>query len=99
MQWALCYNLNIIKISIHFYYLCIYQFTYIIKIVQEFFKFLREYKILTLAITFIISVASSLLIKSLVDNIIMPITTSFISGGEWCCFYDLENIFTRRKSN
>lgn len=36
-----------------------------------------------LAVAFIIGVASTALIKSLVDNIIMPIITPFIPGGQW----------------
>lgn len=50
---------------------------------KEFKDFLKEYKIIGLAIAFIIGVASTTLIKSLVDNIIMPIVTFFIPGGEW----------------
>ena len=51
--------------------------------VNEFKDFLKEYKIVGLAIAFIIGIASSNLIKSFVDNIIMPIVTFFIPGGEW----------------
>ena len=38
----------------------------------EFMEFLKEYKIIALAIAFIMGVAATALIKSLVDNIIMP---------------------------
>lgn len=51
--------------------------------ISEFKDFLREYKIVALAVAFIIGVASTSLIKSLVDNIIMPIITPFIPGGGW----------------
>jgi large conductance mechanosensitive channel len=50
---------------------------------KDFFEFLKEYKIVGLAVAFIMGVASTSLIKSLVDNIIMPIITAFIPGGGW----------------
>lgn len=51
--------------------------------IGEFVEFLKEYKVVALAIAFVMSVASTALIKSLVDNIIMPIITAFIPGGTW----------------
>lgn len=53
------------------------------KIIKEFMDFLREYKVVGLAIAFIMGVAATALIKSLVDNVIMPIVTPFIPGGAW----------------
>ncbi|MBP1927870.1 large conductance mechanosensitive channel [Methanolinea mesophila] len=50
---------------------------------KEFKDFLYEYKIIGLAIAFIMGLAANQLIKSLVDNIIMPIITPFIPGGAW----------------
>ena len=50
---------------------------------KEFMDFLKEYKIIGLAIAFVIGIASKDLIKSLVDNIVMPIITAFIPGGGW----------------
>lgn len=52
-------------------------------ILQEFKEFLSEYKIVGLAIAFIIGVAASALVKSLVDNIVMPLITPFIPDGAW----------------
>ena len=52
-------------------------------LMKEFMEFLREYKIVGLAIAFIMGVAATTLVKSLVDNIIMPIITQFIPGGAW----------------
>ena len=52
-------------------------------VMQEFKDFLKEYKVIALAIAFIMGVAATALIKSLVDNIIMPIITPFIPGGAW----------------
>ena len=53
------------------------------KVFKEFFEFLKEYKIVGLAVAFIMGVASTALIKSLVDNVIMPLITPFIPGGAW----------------
>jgi len=50
---------------------------------KEFMEFLREYKIIALAIAFIIGVAATALVQSFVNNIVMPIITPFIPGGEW----------------
>lgn len=53
------------------------------KKLKEFMEFLREYKVIALAVAFIIGVAATALVKSLVDNIVMPIITPFIPGGAW----------------
>lgn len=52
-------------------------------IFAEFKEFLKEYKVIGLAVAFIIGVAATTLIKSLVDNVIMPLITPFIQGGAW----------------
>ena len=52
-------------------------------LVKEYIDFLKEYNVIGLAIAFIMGVAATALIKSLVDNIIMPVITVFIPGGEW----------------
>ena len=52
-------------------------------ILSEFFDFLKEYNVVALAIAFIMGFASTSLIKSLVDNIIMPAITPFVPGGGW----------------
>lgn len=51
--------------------------------IKEFMDFLYEYKVIGLAIAFIMGVAANQLIKSLVDNVIMPFITFFIPGGAW----------------
>ncbi|HIH31913.1 TPA: large conductance mechanosensitive channel protein MscL [Candidatus Woesearchaeota archaeon] len=53
------------------------------KLIKEFKEFLKGYKVLTLAVAFIMGVAITALVKSLVDNIVMPIITPFIPGGAW----------------
>jgi len=52
-------------------------------IIKEFKEFLREYKVIGLAVALIIGLAATSLIKSIVDNLIMPIITPFIPGGAW----------------
>lgn len=53
------------------------------KVFAEFKEFLKEYKIIGLSIAFVIGVASTSLIKSLVEDIVMPLITPFIPGGQW----------------
>ena len=50
---------------------------------KEFNEFLKEYKIVPLAVAFIIGIAATSLIQSIVNNLIMPIVTFFIPGGAW----------------
>jgi large conductance mechanosensitive channel len=52
-------------------------------ILSEFMDFLKEYKVIGLAIAFVMAVAITALIQSLVNNVIMPIITPFIPGGNW----------------
>ncbi len=51
--------------------------------VREFKEFLYEYKVIGLAVAFIMGVAITALVQSLVNNIVMPIITPFIPGGAW----------------
>ncbi|MGV8150352.1 MAG: MscL family protein [Candidatus Woesearchaeota archaeon] len=53
------------------------------KLMKEFKDFLNEYKVMGLAVAFIIGVAATALVQSLVNNVIMPIITPFIPGGAW----------------
>lgn len=46
--------------------------------IKEFLAFLREYKIVGLAIAFVMGTASTALVKSMVDNLIMPLATPFV---------------------
>jgi large conductance mechanosensitive channel len=50
---------------------------------SEFKAFLDEYKVIGLAIAFIMGVAATALIQALVNYVIMPIITPFIPGGAW----------------
>jgi large conductance mechanosensitive channel len=52
-------------------------------LIKEFKDFIKEYKVIGLAVAFIIGIAATALVKSLVDNIVMPIITPFVPGGAW----------------
>jgi large conductance mechanosensitive channel len=54
-----------------------------VRLIQEFKDFLNEYKVMGLAVAFIIGVALTALVQSLVKDIIMPVITPFIPGGAW----------------
>lgn len=52
--------------------------------IDEFKKFLEEYKVMGLAVAFIIGAALTSLVQSLVNDIIMPILSPILSAtGEW----------------
>jgi large conductance mechanosensitive channel len=53
------------------------------QVIKEFKEFLNEYKVVPLAIAFIMAVAATALVQSAVNNLIMPIITPFIPGGTW----------------
>lgn len=52
-------------------------------LIQEFKDFLNEYKVMGLAVAFIMGVAATALVQSLVNDIIMPCITPFVPGGAW----------------
>ncbi|MBU0527153.1 MscL family protein [Candidatus Micrarchaeota archaeon] len=52
-------------------------------IISEFKDFLKEYKVAGLAVAFIMGVATTALVKSLVDNIIMPFVAVLLPDGSW----------------
>lgn len=52
-------------------------------LIKEFREFLKEYKVIGLAVALVIGLASVALINSVVNNLIMPIITPFIPGGAW----------------
>jgi len=51
--------------------------------VDEFMAFLNKHKVVGLAIAFIIGAAASKLVTALVNDIIMPIISALIPGGDW----------------
>lgn len=54
-------------------------------IIQEFREFLEEYKVVGLAVAFIMGAAVTTLVQSLVNDIIMPIINPVLSstGTDW----------------
>lgn len=50
---------------------------------QEFKDFLQEYKVMGLAVAFIMAVATTALVQSLVNNIIMPVIGVVLPAGGW----------------
>jgi large conductance mechanosensitive channel len=52
-------------------------------ILKEFGEFLKEYKVIGLAVALVIGLASVALINAVVSNLIMPLITPFIPGGAW----------------
>jgi len=53
------------------------------KLLKEFKEFLKEYKVVGLAIGFVMGIASTALVKSLVDNVIMPLISPLVPAGKW----------------
>ncbi len=53
------------------------------KLLREFKEFLDEYKIVGLAVAFIIGVAATSLVQSLVNNVIMPLISPLLPSGNW----------------
>lgn len=52
-------------------------------IISEFKDFLNEYKVMGLAVAFIIGGAITALVQSLVNNVIMPIVGAVLPNGAW----------------
>jgi len=52
-------------------------------LIKDFMDFLKEYKVIALAVAFIIGAALTALVTSLVNDIVMPVITPFIPGGAW----------------
>ncbi len=52
-------------------------------IIAEFKEFLAEYKVVGLAVAFIIGAAVTSLVTSLVNNIIMPVVKVILPSGDW----------------
>lgn len=50
---------------------------------QEFKEFLKKYQVLGLAVAFIIGAASTKFVTALVNDIIMPVISVAIPGGDW----------------
>ena len=55
----------------------------IVKTWQDFQDFLKEYKVLTVAVAFVMGAAVNDLVKSFVNNIFMPFFNPLIPNGTW----------------
>lgn len=51
--------------------------------ISEFKEFLNEYKVVGVAVAFIIGNAVTGLVQSLVNEIIMPLVNLFLPAGDW----------------
>lgn len=52
-------------------------------LLNEFKEFLKEYKVVGLAVAFIMGAAATALVTALVNDVIMPLITPFVPGGDW----------------
>lgn len=52
-------------------------------LLKDFLTFLKEYKIISLAIAFVMGAASTSLVNSLVRDIFMPILAPLLPGTSW----------------
>ncbi len=53
------------------------------KIAEEFREFLMEYKIVGIALAFIMGIATNDLVNSFVENMVMPLSNPLLSQGSW----------------
>lgn len=53
------------------------------KLLMEFKEFLKEYKVLGLAVALIIGLAATEFVKAIVDDIIMPLIAPILPNGAW----------------
>lgn len=51
--------------------------------IKEFIEFLKEYKIVSLAVAFVMGTASTSLINSLVKDVFMPVVQPLIGTESW----------------
>lgn len=52
-------------------------------LVKEFVAFLKEFKVVSLAVAFIMGAASTSLINSLVKDVLMPVIDPLMEGETW----------------
>jgi len=52
-------------------------------LISEFKDFLKEYRVIGMAVALIMGLAATALVKSIVDNLVMPLVTPFIPSGAW----------------
>lgn len=54
-----------------------------IGMIKEFVQFLKEYKVVSLAVGFVMGAASTNLVNSLVKDILMPVAAPFLAAESW----------------
>ena len=52
-------------------------------LVQEFKEFLKEYKVIGLAVAFIMGQTITALVQSIVNNMVMPVVGVALPSGDW----------------
>jgi large conductance mechanosensitive channel len=52
-------------------------------LISEFKDFLTEYKVIALAVAFVMGAAITSLVTSIVNNLIMPVIKVLLPGGDW----------------
>lgn len=50
---------------------------------RDFSLFLREYNIIALAIAFVMGTSTDALVKSIVNNLVMPLVQPIFAAGRW----------------
>jgi len=51
--------------------------------IKEFVEFLKEFKVVSLAVAFVLGAASTNLVSAFVKDIFMPIVSPLLSSGAW----------------
>lgn len=51
--------------------------------IKDFFQFVTEYNIVPLAVAFVMGTAADALIKSIVNNLVMPLIQPLFIAGRW----------------
>jgi large conductance mechanosensitive channel len=54
-----------------------------VRVVNEFREFLKEYKVVSVAVAFVMGQAVNDLVKSFVTNIFMPLLSPLLPAGGW----------------
>ena len=54
-----------------------------VRVVNEFREFLKEYKVVSVAVAFVMGQAVNYLVKSFVTNIFMPLLSPLLPAGGW----------------
>ena len=52
-------------------------------IIKEFIEFLKEYKVISLALAFVMATASTSMVNSFVKDILLPVVTPLFSSESW----------------